>query len=328
MNEQLYGDVRDRSFKLVLYMTNDRSAADDIAQEVSIIFIREQSKIRKPFAWCIPVTRRQVYLYSRRKKINEIGIDKQVLEQYAEKLEEDEKTAGSFDDPNLKLNIHKYLSKEDRKIYGLFVKFKADLKKIASELGVSYNSAATRLYRMKRNLKARRLVEMGYLASREILDYNTNRNIVTFINTFIDKCLKDDLTSLHKYMEFIDQKDIPKIKALKNYDFEITTIDDRKYKLLLPYLDVHHKIKFVLIIFHIDKLNRIKIRKIEKKEAAMVKLKGNKREIAKLLGTKRSGIIDTDYKKAFRILKEKNRIDKIITTKDKLKKMKIELEKD
>ena len=61
---------------------------------------------------------------------------------------------------------------------------------------------------MKRNLRAQKLLKEGYTTSKDIIDYNTNKNIVKFIKIFVDKIKSNDLKSLHSYLEHIPKEEI------------------------------------------------------------------------------------------------------------------------
>ncbi len=326
MNEQIYDDVRDRSFRIAYFMTRDSNDADEIAQAVLIKFHFNQKDIRKPLPWCNKTTKNQVYRYYKEKIRREIALDKEAIERFEGKLANDEKESEFNEQQVIIKEVRRYLSREDLQIYRLYIKYRFDINKISEKLGLSYNSTTTKIYRMKRNLKANRLKEKGYLASKEILDYNTNRNIVAFIKMFIRKCLENDLGSLHKYMEHINKEDIPKINVKRYSDFEISIIPTQKYKLLLPYNDINEQIKFLLFIFYIDRLNRIKIKEILEKKVALVKLKGTRKSILKCLPDKKKGIIQATPEQAYKILKKKGHIDKIITPKSDIEKMKIKLD--
>lgn len=113
------------------------------------------------------------------------------------------------------------LSYEDYKIFRLWEKSNFNVSKVSKLLKLSYHSAHTRVYKMKRNLRALKLKKEGYTTSKDIIDYNTNKKIVKFIKMFVDKMNTNDLKSLHSYLEHIQIEKIECLDITRVLDYDV-----------------------------------------------------------------------------------------------------------
>ena len=150
---------------------------------------------------------------------------------------------------------------------------------------------------MKRNLRAEKLKQQGWLGSKDIIDYYTNKNIITFINTFVKKMEKRDFNHLRSYFEYIDIKNI--------FSYDILLLKRNLYELYIPYKDSKLNVQFCAFRFKLDKQNHIKVTEFFSKPTKVVKFNMTKKEALKILPRMEKGVIPISAEEVIKILKKK-----------------------
>ncbi len=301
MHEEIYSQVRDHSFFIALKLLHDVDKAEDVAQDVSIKYLMKENGVNKPLNWCSVVTRNECYSLSKVKMNKEILLSEEEIDSIVARskkaMEESVKYA------NIPGKIaKKLLSGEDHTLYLSYVRNKTNIRKFAAENDLSYHSATTKIYRMKRNLKSAYLLSQGYRASPEIIDYNTNKNIIKFIRIFVKKMQENDLESLHKYFENFDVKSIPKLDIEKTFNYEIRITGEHEFKCMIPYKNSKNEIKFSTFYFYLNNRHRIKITKFIAQPIKVTKYKMTLKEALKKLPDAVKGIIPLNYDETTKIL--------------------------
>jgi len=175
------------------------------------------------------------------------------------------------------------LSRDDFRVFRLWGKSNFKVSKVAKLLKLSYHSSHTRVYKMKRNLRAQKLKKEGYTSSKDIIDYNTNKKIVKFIKMFVDKMKSNDLKSLHSYLEHIQKDEIECLDIAKTLDYDIKLKDNMIHELFLPYFDSNDQVQFCFVRFRIDKHKRIKVTEfLSKPQSVLIIPKPKKQVLEKL----------------------------------------------
>lgn len=312
--EILYYEIRERAFNTALKRTVNYDIAEEISQIVCLKYLLEMEKkkqIDNAILWAFAVTKNEISKYyneeSRQKKmihkktIDEINNNKIELNNQKIGFEEFDSDTSGINQLTLE-EAKTLLNKQDFRIFKLILKYGKDNSKIAKSLNVKKTQVGDIIYRVKRNLKAKKLLKEGFVASKNIIDYDTNKKIIYFIKKFVEKIKNDDLASLHKYFEFCD-KQIPKIDVVKTLDFNVRLIEKDKYKLFVSYLDSSEKINVFYLTFYIDKKNYIKILSFTKSPKLIKKINLTETELLKKLKPLHKGSLQESKKEIKDILK-------------------------
>ncbi len=198
------------------------------------------------------------------------------------------------------------LKKNDYKIFKLWLDADFDVKKVAKELELSYNAAHNKVYKMKRNLRAEKLKQQGWLGSKDMIDYNTNKNIIKFINTFVKKMEKRDFNHLRSYFEYIEIEKITKFDIKKIFNYDILLLKRNLYELYIPYKDSKSQVQFCAFRFKLDKQNHIKVTEFLAKPTKVVKFNKPKKEVLKMLPGMEKGVLPISADEVKKILKKKS----------------------
>ena len=312
--EILYYEIRERAFNTALKRTVNYDIAEEISQIVCLKYLLEMEKkkqIDNAILWAFAVTKNEISKYyneeSRQKKmihkktIDEINNNKIELNNQKIGFEEFDSDTSGINQLTLE-EAKTLLNKQDFRIFKLILKYGKDNSKIAKSLNVKKTQVGDIIYRVKRNFKAKKLLKEGFVASKNIIDYDTNKKIIYFIKKFVEKIKNDDLASLHKYFEFCD-KQIPKIDVVKTLDFNVRLIEKDKYKLFVSYLDSSEKINVFYLTFYIDKKNYIKILSFTKSPKLIKKINLTETELLKKLKPLHKGSLQESKKEIKDILK-------------------------
>ena len=304
MTEETYSMVRNSAFNLANLMIHNYHDAEDIAQIVSLKFLLNQEEINNPIAWSNKVTKNEVYTRFKKGKKSELLLQKQVIENYEDKLVDIMNEIQYSDKMISSKEAKQLLSTEDYRIFNLWLKSNFKVTKIAKSLNLSYYSAHTRVYKMKRNLRSQKLKKEGYTTSKEIINYNTNKNIVKFIKMFVNKMKSNNMESLHSYLEYIPKEKIQSLDITKILDYEVRLKENMIHEILLPYINSQAQVQFCGIRFKIDKRNRIKVIEFISKPQSVLTIHQPKEQILNKLPKTEKGIIQIDFNDAKKILEE------------------------
>ncbi|NQV18437.1 MAG: sigma-70 family RNA polymerase sigma factor [Armatimonadetes bacterium] len=306
MTEETYHAVRDYAFNLANFMIRNYDDAEDIAQIVSLKFLLNEDKIIKPLAWSATVIKNEVYKRAKKTKGLEKLLEKTELEKIEEKLD-DACSVDKYSEKYISISDAKTLLKRsDYRIFKLWLNADFNVKKVANKLKLSYNATRSKVYKMKKNLRAEKLKQQGWLGSKDIIDYNTNKNIITFINTFVKKMEKRDFDHLRSYFEYIEIEKITKLDIKQIFNYDILLLKRNLYELYIPYEDSKSKVQFCIFRFKLDKQNHIKITKFFAKPTKVVKINMPKKEALKMLPRMEKGVLPISAEEVIKILKKKD----------------------
>jgi len=304
VTEEIYSIVRNNAFNLANSMIQNYHDAEDIAQIVSLKYLLKQEEIVNPIAWSYKVTKNEVYGRSKKGKNSEVLLQKQAIENFEEKLEDVMDKIQDYDKLIGLEEAKQLLSRDDYKIFRLWEKSNFNVSKVSKLLDLSYYSAHTRIYKMKRNLRSHKLISEGYSTSKDIIDYNTNKKIVKFINLFVDKMNSNDLKSLHSYLEHISKEEIECLDIANVLDYDIKLKDNMIHEILLPYFDSDNQVQFCFVRFRIDKHKRIKVTEFQSKPQSVLVVPQPHKQFLDKLPKKEKGIIQNTFEDVKEILQE------------------------
>ena len=307
-NEQEYNELWHQAYKVAMYILRNSTDAEDIAQTCTIKYYLKKDEIENSSAWIKTVAKHEALkLAKKQNKTYSLNTDFLVVpKNIPTAVDLDKYTDPDYDPPedftNTTIDAKELLNKEEYKIYKCYLNCKTDIKRFAKKMNLSYRVAISRMYQIKRNLRAAKYQKEGYCGSKKIVNYNLNKKIVHFIKTFTEKMKNNDLKSLHKYLEHY-HKPIPKLDIYKVLDYEIFKLTEDKFRLGIPFINSSRKPGIFIVYFDINKKNNIKIYDFIDKSDKMIKLNITKEEALKKLKPLKKGILQESKEEIEEILK-------------------------
>ena len=289
--EKLYYDIRLKAFYSAFSILKNTDDAEDIAQNVCLKFLQKRENISNPKNWSISVAKNEAYALLKKQKKILTGLNDK-LDIIQERLIESKKEiVPEFEIISLE-EAKELLSKADYKFYKILIKYNQNSEKIAKVTKRSLSYIYGISYRVKRNLKAAKLLKEGYLGSKEIVNYNMHQNILNFIKILQKKMRENNFTKMHNYFREIEISKIPIFDICVTYDYQIHFFGNRLYDLYIPYKNAKDEIKFCILDFKINKLNEIIVTKFYDKPSKVLVVKSTK-VIAEFTEKKKGLLIKT-----------------------------------
>jgi len=307
-NEQEYNELWHNAYGVAMHILRNSTDAEDIAQTCTIKYYLKKDEIENSSAWIKTVAKHEAFkLAKKQNKTYSLNTDFLVdPKNIPTAVDLDKYTDPDYDPPedftNTTIDAKELLNKEEYKIYKCYLNCKTDIKRFAKKMNLSYRVAISRMYQIKRNLRAAKYQKEGYCGSKKIVNYNLNKKIVHFIKTFTEKMKNNDLKSLHKYLEHY-HKPIPKLDIYKVFDYEIFKLTEDKFRLGIPFINSSRKPGIFIVYFDINKKNNIKIYDFIDKSDKMIKLNITKEEALKKLKPLKKGILQESKEEIEEILK-------------------------
>jgi len=283
-------------------MTKDYNDSEDITQIVSIKFLENKEKVENPIAWSRTVTKNEVYNRAKQLKKSEILVETDKFDNYAGTLEDFLDNLEESDKVMSEIEIKELLSRDDFRIYKHLKSCDFVVNKMAKKLKLTYYSAHTRAYKMKRNLKAKKLLNEGYTTSRDIIGYSMNKNIVKFIKLFVQKMKENDLASLHSYLENIDKAEIECLDIAEVLGYDVKLKENFVHEILVPYKDSKKNVNFCFVRFTINIKKQMKVVEFQSNPAVAVNLNMTEKQAISKLPKIEKGVIQTTVEKAKSII--------------------------
>lgn len=167
-NEEKVNQVQETAFITSHYICKNYHDAQDIAQDVCLQYLLKMddpdNPIRNPISWSKVVARNATY--KKLKEQNKLSVNKN-LDTLADinllNAVVVEKSERLSELPDLEIEeVKELLNKDDFETYASFLEHKGKSRNYAEANKLKYSAATTKVYRMKRNLKAAYLKEAGY----------------------------------------------------------------------------------------------------------------------------------------------------------------------
>jgi len=307
-NEQEYNELWHNAYGVAMHILRNSTDAEDIAQTCTIKYYLKKDEIENSSAWIKTVAKHEAFkLAKKQNKTYSLNTDFLVDQKnIPTAVDLDKYTDPDYDPPedftNTTIDAKELLNKEEYKIYKCYLNCKNNIKRFAKKMNITYQAANTKMYQIKRNLRAAKYQKEGYCGSKKIVNYNLNKKIVHFIKTFTEKMKNNDLKSLHKYLEHY-HKPIPKLDIYKVFDYEIFKLTEDKFRLGIPFINSSRKPGIFIVYFDINKKNNIKIYDFIDKSDKMIKLNITKEEALKKLKPLKKGILQESKEEIEEILK-------------------------
>lgn len=197
------------------------------------------------------------------------------------------------------------LSKEDYSYFKIWKKNDFNVTKLSKHLKITYYSAHCRIHRVKKNLRAAKLLNDGYLVSKEILNYNVNKNINYFIKRLSVALQDNALNNLRFYFpnELISKISEPNIKKVIDYDVRLE--QNQIHKIFIHHITFDNQFTCCAVKLKINKRNRIRVVDLILSPKKTIILNSPKKKILdKLPRENKEGIIPNNFNELEKIIKK------------------------
>ncbi|MBT3169640.1 MAG: sigma-70 family RNA polymerase sigma factor [Candidatus Cloacimonetes bacterium] len=300
--EQEYNKLWHQAYGVAMYILHNTTDAEDVAQTTTIKYYLKEDEIENSSAWIKKVAKHEaIKLAKKQNKTYSLDTDLLVDQKnIPTAVDLDKYTETDYEPPEdltvSKQEAKKLLSKEEYKIYKCYLNCKTDINKFAQKMNLSYHAASTKIYQIKRNLRATKYQKEGYIGTKKIVGYNLNRKIVTFIKTLVKKLNENDIKSLRKYFKLCETDNDCQIKIKKILDYEISKESEQAYHLFIPYITDNNQPQCIQIHFNVDNKSHIRISKYTFKTNQIYKVKMSKKEFLSQLPAAKKGVIPINLK--------------------------------
>jgi hypothetical protein len=196
--------------------------------------------------------------------------------------------------------LQKYIT-EGRKIHQLAIK-----------KGISYSTLRKRIYRLKKEIQAEHNKQHGMIASHAIVGAKLHENILNFIKKFKQAIEDNSLEKMKLYFRECEiPPRIPNIKIKKIYDYDIKLLENKTYKLVVPYFDINNKFLSFITVFKIYNENSIKIIKFPKLPKRILEVELDKNFGDILMQSKKDGTLKMSKQEMLEYIREKGKVKEI-----------------
>ncbi len=308
MTDELCKKIYEHAMKVAIRIVHDRNDAGEVAQSVVYKALISEESLEEPtlMNWVSKVAKHDAVDILRRKNkfLNfdnmEYLVTQSLIKPIKDKKEieqEDKIIQEQIDQlPGYERQLLTEYYKRGRKIKNLIVQSK-------------YSQAAIKkkIYRNKRDVRAKFYKENGMIGSKKIVGAKLHENILNFIKKF-KRCLKTGKVDSMRI--YFGTKDLagkfPKFEIRKFIDYDINLSETNTYHLSVSFEDREGKFDCFRVIFEVYQENRIRIIDLPKppKEIHCYDLKDVPGEVLAQLHADKTGIIPVSKEKVKALLKD------------------------
>jgi len=204
------------------------------------------------------------------------------------------------------------LKNSDKELLKKYITEERKIRQVAIKKGISYSTLRKRIYRLKKEIQAEYNKQHGMIASHAIVGAKLHENILNFIKKLKQALENNSLEKMKLYFRDCEiPPKIPNIKINKIYDYDIKLLENKKYKLFVPYRNHNDKMSGFTTIFEIYNENSIKIIEFPKPPKKILKFKVAN-DIGKLImQTQKDGTLKMKIDDIVKLVKEKTDIKEI-----------------
>jgi len=267
-HKEVYYKIRDKAFSSALIILCNEHDAEDIAQNVCIKFLLSKKSIEHPRSWANIVAKNEAYALRKKQNCyNDNLADK--VETIATQKKIETEVILEFEAIS-KAEAKDLLTKSDYDLYKLMLKHRQNANKIADSINKSKSFVYGACYRVKRNLKAAKLLKEDYRGSKEIVGYNLHQNILNFIKKLTTSMQNNNYKKMHNYFREINVSEIHKMDMIETMEYQIHLLGEKVYDIFIPFRDSQREIKFCIVDFKLNKLNEIVVTNITDNPATVL----------------------------------------------------------
>jgi RNA polymerase sigma factor (sigma-70 family) len=319
MQEQKkYQKVKNLAYRTICKFVSNQEDREDLAQSVLIKYYLHEDKLQKEKLnnWIITVAKNASIDYNKSQKhqiskntLNFDDLENIITENFLSKNKKKQEVK-SLDD--ILKDYSKIISQPERQLLERYIKSGFKIKKVAYRRRTSFAAIKKKIYRLKKDIRAEYNKQQGMIASRMIVGAKLHENLQNFIKKFKKALETNSLEKMKLYFRDCElPPKIPNIKINRILDYEIKLLENKKYKLFVPYRNHNDKMSGFTTIFEIYNENSIKIIEFPKPPQKILKFKVAN-DIGKLImQTQKDGTLKMKIDDIVKLVKEKTDIKEI-----------------
>ncbi len=257
-----YQEVISHSFKVSMTYLKNIHDSEDISQQVAMLFYLSKDKIspESQNSWIHVVTKNKCLkqLDLQKKNINFDDVQDYIPDQF---VDESAKDSDIEPDGNILLEYIDVLKRPDKKLFMDYVKSGQKIKALCKQKKLKYDSAKKKIFRIKKDLKAKYFMEKGMIGTKNILSSKLQENIQNFIKVFRDSVSNNSLPKMRKYFgRTISEDEIPVFNISEVIEYDVRSISKDTFRIYVYFLD-NERMKSLFFDINVDQ-SQVKITKL------------------------------------------------------------------
>ncbi len=254
-----YQEVISHSFKVSMTYLKNIHDSEDISQQVAMLFYLSKDKIspESQNSWIHVVTKNKCLkqLDLQKKNVNFDCVQDFIPDEFTE-IEENIENIEP--DGNILLEYIDVLKRPDKKLFMDYVKAGQKIKALCKQKKLKYDSTKKKIFRIKKDLKARYFMEKGMIGTKNILSSKLQENIQNFIKVFRESISNNSLPKMRKYFgRIISENEIPKFNISEVIEYDVKSISKNTFRIYVYFWD-NERMKSLFFDINVDQ-NQVKI---------------------------------------------------------------------
>ena len=258
-----YTDYSRIAYNTAFSIVRHEEDAEDVAQITTMRLVLNQGKIKKESErnWVITTARHESFLV-----LEKSGRSVNVSPDSFDRLEQ-EITDYLLDDyvPNKKIAdfisyVKETASPQDWKLLESYLLQGRRLCDLYPSLDTPLKKKSIRqkLYRLRKDLRTQYYKRNGMKASKKIVSFNLNQNIIRFLKKYRECLEKRSFETMSRYLSNIGiPKEVPNISIKRILDYDIQIVSSGNYEVFVFYIDKRKVVNTFTMSFSLDEKGNI-----------------------------------------------------------------------
>lgn len=279
-NKEFNEVIEIAKYKIREYISN-KEDIEDLAQNVAMKYYLNIDDIEKETksAW-ISATARNLSIDFKRRRKNRFNDKMANFDDYEATITDTVLDKDNDNNPeDILKNIESTISKPDRELLREYARLSNQTKKLAKRKRLKYEALKKRIYRLKKDMRAKYNRLYGIKASKDLFGAKLNENLLNFIKKLKKAVETNNFESMKIY--FSDCKipdEIDNIVIDKVYTYNVIITEDKSFDIyVIQYLNDTYK----AIVFKVKIYNENSIKIVDFPTIPKYQLRFNKRDIPK-----------------------------------------------
>ncbi len=270
--------IKIASYKIKEYISN-KEDIEDLAQNVAMKYYLNIDDIDKKTkaAW-INATARNLAIDFKRRRKNRFADKLANFDDYEATITDTVLNKDSDENPeDILKNIESTLSIPDRKLLQEYAKLSNQTKKLAKRKKLKYEALKKRIYRLKKDMRAKYNLQNGIKASKDLFGAKLNENLLNFIKKLKKAVETNNFESMKIYFRDCQiPNEIENIVIDKVHTYNVIISDDKTFDItVIQYLND----TFKAIVFKVKIYNENSIKIVDFPTIPKYQVRFKKRDI-------------------------------------------------
>jgi DNA-directed RNA polymerase specialized sigma24 family protein len=253
-----YTDYTRVAYNTAFSIIRHKEDAEDVAQVTTMRLVLNEGRINKESErnWVITTARNESFLM-----LEKNGRDVKVAPDSFDRLEQEiTDYLLEYYDPNHEItdfmnHIKETASPQDWELLNRYLSQGRKLRDLYPYLNSSMKKSSVRqkLYRLRKELRTQYYKRAGVTASKQIVNFNLNQNILRFLKKY-KQCLEArSFESMSRYLQKTGiPSEVPRINIKRIVDYDIRLVNSEEYEIFVFYIDNRKVMNAFTMAFWLD----------------------------------------------------------------------------